>query len=323
MHFELFQCIDGGLNDVGLAGENIPEVGIVIDAIEQKIVLQRTRAVGSEAVTGFDTGTGFTGCDSRSEQGKLGVIAAVEGQSLGLATVHQLAQVGGLGFQQRGLGRDRYHLLDASDREGDIDGWLRVDVDHDRTGNSFLESRLFRSDLISSDFEWTRNVVALLIGLGIENRAPVQITDADLRTDHDRAGGVTNRACNRAGILLGPEWKGTQDHGGKNQNPSREAIMRTHAPSGLVRARPMRENLQAREAQLSFDLLLLLSFSCVVKKKTKYDGDCRQARLGWPEFRRLRHNPAGRSEYGAQSWILVLDPDDRSESRRTPAADIG
>ena len=52
LNFELLDRIDRRLDDVGLARENVTEVGVVVNAVEQEIVLQGACAVGAETVAG-------------------------------------------------------------------------------------------------------------------------------------------------------------------------------------------------------------------------------------------------------------------------------
>ena len=51
---ELGDGVHRRLDHIGGAVEHVAEIRIVVDAVEQKVILQRAGAVGAETVSGFD-----------------------------------------------------------------------------------------------------------------------------------------------------------------------------------------------------------------------------------------------------------------------------
>ena len=99
LNFELGDRIDGGLDDVGRTVQDVAQVGVVIDAVEQEVVLQRACAVGAEAECGFDARSGFRGSHADAEQGELGVVASVQRKRVDGLAIDYLVRVGSLGFE--------------------------------------------------------------------------------------------------------------------------------------------------------------------------------------------------------------------------------
>ena len=111
LNFEFLNRIDGRLNHIRLAGENVSEIRIIVHAIEQIIVLQRPRAIRAESITGFHARPRLAGNNSRSQQRKLRIIAAVEWQRDRSFTANYLAEIRSLRFEQRRLRRHRNSLV--------------------------------------------------------------------------------------------------------------------------------------------------------------------------------------------------------------------
>ena len=101
LNFEFLDGIDGRLNHVSLAGENVAEIRIVVHAIEQIIILQRSRAIRAESITGFHARARLARNDSRAQQRELRIIAAVEWQRDRSISTDYLPEIRSLGFEQR------------------------------------------------------------------------------------------------------------------------------------------------------------------------------------------------------------------------------
>ena len=66
-HLELGDGIHGRLNHISGAVENVAQICIVVDAVEQKIVLQRAGAVRAKSVGSFDARSGLGRSNSGAE----------------------------------------------------------------------------------------------------------------------------------------------------------------------------------------------------------------------------------------------------------------
>ena len=68
LDFEFGDGIHRRLDDISGAVEDVAQIRIVVDAVEQKVILQRAGAVGAEAIGGFDARSGFGGSNARAKQ---------------------------------------------------------------------------------------------------------------------------------------------------------------------------------------------------------------------------------------------------------------
>src|SRR5271169_413188 len=110
LYFEFLYRIYGRLNHVRLACENVSKVRVIVHAIEQIIVLKSPRAIRTESITGFHARTRLARNNSRSQQGKLCVITAIQRQRDRSFTANHLAEVRSLRLQQRRLRNHRNSL---------------------------------------------------------------------------------------------------------------------------------------------------------------------------------------------------------------------
>ena len=78
LDLEFTNGVDGGLDDVSTAIEDVAEIGVVVDAIEQKVILQGTGAIGTEAPTGLSSRSRLAGGDAGRELGKLGEVPSIQ-----------------------------------------------------------------------------------------------------------------------------------------------------------------------------------------------------------------------------------------------------
>ena len=93
LDFEFLDGVHRGLDHVVGFIQQVGKVGIVIDAVQQKIVLQRPAAVGAEAVSAFVARTGLARSGSRGQQCELSKVAPIQGQVHDLAIVHDLTEL--------------------------------------------------------------------------------------------------------------------------------------------------------------------------------------------------------------------------------------
>ena len=104
--FELGDGIHRGLDHIGRAVKHVAKIGVVVDAVEQEIVLQRAGAVGAEAVCRLDARSRLSGGNAGTEQSELSVIASVQRKRVDALAIYHLAQFGGFGFELRTLAGD-------------------------------------------------------------------------------------------------------------------------------------------------------------------------------------------------------------------------
>ncbi len=202
LDFEFLQSFNRGLDDeVGFV-EQVGEVGIVVDAVEQEVVLQRTRAVGAEAEATLVAGAGLAGSSAGSEQGELGEIAAIEGKVGDALAINDLTEFGSLGLKQGGGAGHQYFLGQQADLQRHVDGDAALHVQFDGLGDSLLEAALLDSDGVTAHAQRAGDELADLVGGGAEGLAAFDVGHRDARTGHDRAGWVFDRADNAAGVFL-------------------------------------------------------------------------------------------------------------------------
>ncbi len=90
---ELGDGIHRWLDHIGGAVEDVAKIGIVVDAVEQKVILQRAGAVGAETVSSFDARSRLGGSDARAEQSELRVVASVQRKRVDAAGCPPVGQV--------------------------------------------------------------------------------------------------------------------------------------------------------------------------------------------------------------------------------------
>ena len=91
LNLEFLQRLYGRLNDVIGLVQQIREIGIVVHAVQQKIVLQGARAIGRKAEPTFVPRAGLAGRRAGGQQRELSKIAAIERQIRHSLVVHHLA----------------------------------------------------------------------------------------------------------------------------------------------------------------------------------------------------------------------------------------
>ena len=111
LHLEFLDGVHRGLDHIVGFVQQVGEVGIVVNAVQQEIVLQGAAAVGAEAVSAFVARPGLAGSGSRSQQSQLSKVAPVQRQVHHLAIVHNLAQFRSFRLKQRScsVDLDFYH----------------------------------------------------------------------------------------------------------------------------------------------------------------------------------------------------------------------
>ena len=77
LHFEFLECVERRLNHVVRFVQQVGKVGIVVNPVEQKIVLQGTRAVGAEAKTLFIARPRFAGHGAGNRERQLSEVTSV------------------------------------------------------------------------------------------------------------------------------------------------------------------------------------------------------------------------------------------------------
>ena len=93
LHFEFLQGVHGRLNDVTGVIQKIGEVGIVVDAVQQDIVLIRTAPIRTESVTPGVARSRLAGSHAGAELGELRKVPPIERQVHDTAVIHHLAEL--------------------------------------------------------------------------------------------------------------------------------------------------------------------------------------------------------------------------------------
>ena len=81
LHLEFRDRIHRRLHHVCGTVEHVAKVGVIVNAIEQEVVLQGTRAVGTEPGAGLRARAGLGGRYARAQKRKLGVVTAVQAEA--------------------------------------------------------------------------------------------------------------------------------------------------------------------------------------------------------------------------------------------------
>ena len=89
---EFSNRVDRRLHDICGAVEHVAQVGIVVDAIEQEVILQRARAIGTEAIRRFDARSWLGRGNARAKQCQLCIVPSVQWKRIDALAVDDLAK---------------------------------------------------------------------------------------------------------------------------------------------------------------------------------------------------------------------------------------
>ena len=201
---ELLDGVDGGARDLRGQLLDVLRDGVVVDAVEEEVVLDRAHAVHVDAAGAAEGGAAALLREAvalhpghEREQ----VVPVADGQrELGhLALVHDGAQGGALGVQQP-LGLDHGHRLRRPHAEREVHAALLRDVE-DHGLARLLEPRRLRLHGVAPGHQAQHEVGPFTIGL--RGGGGLRAGDGDGRVRNDRARRVLDRARQVGAIDLG------------------------------------------------------------------------------------------------------------------------
>jgi len=166
--------------------------------------LQGTCAVGTEPGGRFRARARLRREYARAQQGKLGIVTAVQRKCVNAALVHQLANFRGFGFELLGLASDRDHFRRHAKVKLQVHGNAILNVHLHRAGHRLLESLLLDGDSVSPDPERTGDILALGIGGELQMHATIDVGHSDLGARNHGTAWVADQAYNGSGIFLRP-----------------------------------------------------------------------------------------------------------------------
>src|SRR5579859_2641370 len=201
-HLEFGDGIYRRLHHIGGAVEHVAQIGVVVNAVEQEIVLQGARAVGAETRAGFHARARFSRRHPRSEQSELSVIASVQGERVDAPALHQLTEFGGIGFELRPLGGHLDHLGGHARLKLQVHTDAILDVHLNGAGDGLLESLLLYGDTVTADVERAGYIFSLIVGGEADLNAAVHVGHGDFRIRYHRAALIADQAYNGTSIFL-------------------------------------------------------------------------------------------------------------------------
>ena len=205
---ELGDGVDRRLHHIGRAIEDVAQIRIVVDSVQQKIILQRARTVGAEAVCSFDARSGLGGSHAHAKQSELRIIASVQRKRVDALRVHHLAEFRGLSLQLRTFARNCHDFGCHARLQIQVHAHAILYVHLHRFSHRLLESLLLDRDCVTADLKRTRDIFPSIVGGKGHRNAAIDIGHGDLRSRDHRAARVAHQAYNSSGIFLRPQWCG-------------------------------------------------------------------------------------------------------------------
>src|ERR1035438_2058051 len=203
-HLKFGDGIHRRLHHIGGTVEHVAQIGVVVNAVEQEIVLQGARAVGAETRAGFHARARFSRRHPRSEKSELRIVASVQGERVDAPVVYHLAKFGGFGFELWTFAGDRDDFRCHASLKLHVHAEAILDVHLNRAGNGLLESLLLDGDTVTADPERARDILSLIIGREGQLSAAIDVGHGDLGTHDHRTARVAHQTYNGSGIFLRP-----------------------------------------------------------------------------------------------------------------------
>ena len=161
-HLDLGDGVDGGLDHVGGAAEEVHVARVVVDAVEHVVVLPGPGAVGRELQGSARALLGAGG--ARAQARERGVVAAVQGQVLDDARGERLAHLARLRLEQRHLGHDLHRFLELSGLEADVHHRLLLEGQLDAAADRLPEAGRLHLDPVRAETDRSEDVGAVIPG---------------------------------------------------------------------------------------------------------------------------------------------------------------
>ena len=200
-HLDLGDRVDGRLDHIRGAAQEVDVARVVVDAVEHVVVLAGPRAVGRELQRG--AGPLLRAGRSRAQAGERGVVPAVERQVLDRGRGDRLSHLAALGLEQRNLGRDLDRLLELSRLQADVHHRLLLEVQLDAAADRLPEAGRLHLDPVRADTDRSEDVGAVRPGHPRQREGLAFVGDRDIGAADHRPGRVLDRAQDGSRVHLG------------------------------------------------------------------------------------------------------------------------
>ena len=176
-HFELGKRVRRRLHQLGGIALVAGPVGIVVQAVQQKVVIGAAHAVYVEGAFARRAAGREGGRDRRldgvgGQQRQVRIIAAVEREFRDRRRADHLAVFAGIGLQRGGHAGDLDGFRDGADLHGNIHALAGVHVDRHVRGGELRKSRLLHDQGVAANLHVEEIVVPVFVGrdLGLNPR---------------------------------------------------------------------------------------------------------------------------------------------------------
>jgi hypothetical protein len=278
---ELGDGVDGRLDHVGHAAQEVDVAVVVVDAVEQVVVLGRLDAVGGEHERGARADVRRD--DSRRQSGEKGVVTTVERQVVDDVARDNLAEGAGLRLEQGGVGRHLHRLGHVSGSEGEVHHGLLLDVQRDPASERLLEAGELHRHAVAADLDRREDVGAVRPRHRRQREGLSLVGEGDLGSGKDGPRRVLDGAQDRTRVDLG--------QGG---GPQKAQGQRLHRTEGTP--------LESTHGKSPLPHVGIAPYPCTRRRRRK-NGDSRLGRIVFISLDTL----AGQPDRASRPFLTLLE----------------